>query len=956
VEFRILGPVEARRSGGQLQLGRPQQRLVLAVLLAEAGRTVSTATLIDRMWPSAPDAARRTVQVHIARLRRLLEPAAVPLVGRSGGYLLDVDPDRVDLHRFRRLADAAREPHQPADRAPLLREAVGLWRGEPLAGLPGPWVPRTRSAWRQEYLDAVVAWADAEIAAADPGTVLGPLSALADEHPLTESLVAALMRVLYAAGRGAEALDLYARTRRLLADQLGADPGPDLQRQHLALLRGDRPAAADAPRAHARPSELPTDVRGFAGRTRELAELDAVLAGEGAPGPVVISAVSGTAGVGKSALALHWAHRVRHRFPDGQLYVNLRGFDPSGAVLDPGDALRAFLGSLGVPVESVPSGLPAQTALYRTQLAGRRMLVVLDNARDAEQVRPLLPGAHGCLVLVTSRDQLTGLVCAEGARPMRVDLLSREEARHLLAHRLGEPRVTAEPGPADRIIERSAGLPLALAIVAARAAANPTFSLADLAAQLDHGAGSLDGFASTDAATDLRKVFSWSYAALEPAAARLFRLLALHAGPDISEAAAAGLAGIPIRQARPLLAALCDSQLLIEHRPARYVRHDLLQAYAAELVAADDDRDRAAAVTRVLGFYLATAWHTTPLLAPGDRRMRLADERWRDSGLRPTDEAAALAWLDAERDNLVAAVRQAAGFPGVPEKIAPQLAHALFAFYSMRPHWADWAGVNRVALDTAARIGDRSAVAQAAYDLGVVSWLRGGFEEARAYHDQSVAIWRELGDRGGEAVSLAGQADVDRVLGVAERAIARYEQSLAICRELGDLRGQTMSLGSLGVLYQRCGRSAEALDCLRESLAIRDKLGDRRGQATSLSNLGGHYRREARYEEARAYYEQSLTMRREQGDRHGEGTSLAGLGTTHRDAGSVAPGLRYQQESVAIFRELSDDECLADGLRGLAATLRLLGRDAEADECEQEAAEISERLGTPGGDPAAPAG
>src|SRR6266511_3067878 len=411
MEFRLLGPVEVWTAAGPVDVGPSRQRAVLAALLVDAGRPVTVETVIDRVWgDTPPDRVRHTLYVYVARLRKALGSSR--LLNRSGGYVLAVDPGQVDLHVFRSQVARARAASCPeAERATLLRRALDLWRGTPLADVPGEWAAQVREGWRQQHLEAAVSWAQA---------------------------------ALSASGRRAEALDCFARIRKRLADELGVDPGAELQALHQAILRSDAaPASVSAPAPAPSPAQLPLDVHGFTGRAEALAQLDRTLQGSAEqPTAVVISAIAGTAGVGKTALAVHWAHRITDRFPDGQLYVNLRGFDPGGTVMHPGEAIRGFLDALQVPAQRIPSDLAAQVSLYRSLLAGKRMLVVLDNARDADQVRPLLPGAPGCLVLVTSRNQLTSLVAAEGAQPLTLDLLTEAEARQLLTRRLGcgQPR------------------------------------------------------------------------------------------------------------------------------------------------------------------------------------------------------------------------------------------------------------------------------------------------------------------------------------------------------------------------------------------------------------------------------------------------------------------------------------------------------------------------------------
>jgi DNA-binding SARP family transcriptional activator len=670
VDFRVLGPVEAYSNDHVISLGRPQERLVLAILLVDAGQLVPVDTLIDRVWETAPDGARRTLQVHVARLRRLLTRgtvgASIPLVRRSGGYLLGIDPGCVDLHRFRRLVATARDANGSGiGQVAELRKAIGLWRGEPLSGLPGPWAARHRAAWQQEYLDAVTAWAQAELAAGDPATVIGPLTELTDQHPFAETLAVELIRALHRVGRTADALEVYAHTRKTLADELGIDPGHDLQQQHQIILRGTRlrPARVrHTPQAGPVPEQLPADVRGFTGRVDYLAPLGTLLSTEDNPSAARIAAISGTAGVGKTALAVHWAHQVKNRFPDGQLYVDLRGFGPMEFAMAPSEAVRGFLDALGVPRSRVPDNLDAQVGLYRTLTANRRMLVVLDNARDVEQVRPLLPGSPSALVLVTSRNQLTSLVAVEGAHLLTLDLPPMAEARELLAQRLGPDRIAADPDAVDEIVHACARLPLALAIAAARAQLTG-FPLATLAGQLREAGHPLDALDAGDRASQVRVVFSWSYKALTSPAARLFRLLSLHPGPDISATAAASLAGRPPAETRQMLAELAGGNVIVEHVPGRYAFHDLLRAYATELTSTiDSSEQRQAAETRLLDYYLHTAHNAARLLFPdGDPDIPpLAPPAKNTFPDRLIGRQAAISWLTAERRVLLSVLELAA--------------------------------------------------------------------------------------------------------------------------------------------------------------------------------------------------------------------------------------------------------------------------------------------------------
>jgi DNA-binding SARP family transcriptional activator len=605
MEFRLLGPVEVipggldsgAVGGGALELGPPQQRLVLAALAVDAGRPVTLATLADRVWDATPPVgARPSLYAHIARIRGLLAPSAV-LVRRAGGYLLDIDPDQVDLRRFRRLAVAARDRSlTDADRAHLLRSALDLWRGPALADLPGGWATRVRVGAHKQHLDATVQWAHAELRLGRPEEVIDALRDLAAEHPRAEPLAGALMLAYVAAGQEAEALDCYATTRQRLVYEYGTEPGPTLRALHGSILRGEHTPApeqwtdADADpadwvgeggRRRVTPAQLPADVPAFTGRRAELDRMSRAL---DRPGILVLA---GTAGAGKTALAIRWAHAEAERFPDGQLYVDLRGWDP-GTPIDPADALAGFLAALGVPPAHVPSTVDDRAARFRTETARRQILVVLDNAASTDQVRPLLPGASTCSVIVTSRDSLPGLVARYGAARIDVDLLPSADAVALLESLLGD-RVVADPVAAAALAGQCARLPLALRVAAEYAAARPTATLQHIVAELADDRRRLELLAAGgDSYSDVRTVFSWSYRGLPATAADAFRLLATHPDPDLDPAAAARVIRTSVDRAQHLLDVLTRAHLVqhTRHNPAdpgRYNIHPLLRAYATHL-------------------------------------------------------------------------------------------------------------------------------------------------------------------------------------------------------------------------------------------------------------------------------------------------------------------------------------------------------------------------------------
>ena len=715
VQVRLLGPVDVMVDGRPRPVHGLRRRAVLATLALHGRETVSTGRLVDAVWGrAAPPAAVNTLQSHVSYLRKIVGSKAA-IAARPPGYVLDLGEDGTDVQLAERLLRQGMKSADPGRSARDLREALALWRGRPLADVAGlAWLEE--QAARLDLLGERIqrALAEARLAAGEHAVLVPDLEKMVADHPLDEHLHGQLMLALYRSGRQADALAAYQRLRHTLAEELGIDPAQALRDLETAILRQDPSLDVSAPAVTLRsaalavpvPAQLPPAVAVLTGRDAELASLDAIAPRVARGGAVedataVIAAITGTAGVGKTALALHWAHRAREQFPDGQLYANLRGFDPSRPAAEPGQALRGFLDAFAVPQERIPASLDAQAGLYRSLLAGKRVLVVLDNARDAAQVRPLLPGSPGCLALVTSRDNLTALAATDGARLLALDRLAAPGARDLLVSRLGPGRIAGEPEAADEIIERCARLPLALTIVAARAAAKPDFPLAVTAAELSQATAVLDPFDGGDVCTDIRAVFSWSYRALGPDAARLFRLLALHPGPDMTVGAAASLAGIAPNRARALLAELTRGHLLTEHCPGRYAFHDLLWAYACEQAHAhDDDGARRDAVARVLDHCLHAAHAAATLIDPDFPPITPPLPQPGVVLARPATTEDALSWFTAERATLLAAVPLAAeaGFPAH----VWQLARALRTFFQRRGLWNDQATACQTGLDAAA--------------------------------------------------------------------------------------------------------------------------------------------------------------------------------------------------------------------------------------------------------------
>lgn len=929
VRFQVLGPLRALRQEDELRLGPAQRRVILAVLLLQRNHPIGRDQLIDAVWGTHPPAyAVNLLQQHVSQLRRTLEPdrqrrsPAALLAWTGTGYLLEVPPNDLDLGVFDREAARGRAARAAGDlptAASALHTATQLWRGPVCDGLSSPLLDTERVRLAERRLDLLADRIEVDMALVPAPELIGELRRLVVEYPLWERLHGLLILALYRSGRRAQALAAYQDARHTLRDELGVEPAAALQRLHHQILTGDpalggvaaadsgsigaAPAAGTAATSGADlppvPAQLPPGVADFTARQTELAELDA--AAESAGATMVITAIGGTAGVGKTALAVHWAHRVRDRFPDGQLYVNLRGFDPSGSVMTPEDAVRGFLDAFGVAPQRVPPGLPAQTALYRTLLAGRRILVVLDNARDSEQVRPLLPGTAGCLALVTSRNQLTGLV-AESARAIEVDLLTTGEAGEMLARRLGRDRVASEPAAVEQIVAACARLPLALSVVAAQAATHPRFPLAAVAEELRGTRGSLDAFTGDDRTSNLRAVFSWSYERISEAGRRLFRLLGLHWGPDIGTAAAASLAGVAPGNARALLTELTRAHLLTEHVPGRFLLHDLLRAYAAELAAGRDGMaERPAALHRVFDHYLYTAYDADRTLNPHrDDPVVLAPAEPAVVIDRFASQEAASAWFAVEHRVLLAAIH---GTDDLDRKVW-QLAWTISPFLEYQGHWTAWAEAMRRALQAARRSDDAAGQAIIHRILGCIHIHLGRYGEAHSYLHQALDLYGRLGDDAGLAHVHRHFAWALNEQGRQREALPHAERALDLHRIAGNGLGQGRALNAVGWFHAQLGDYGQAVRYCRQALGLQTALGDQYGEAETLDSLGFAYAHLGGHGDAVACYLRARELYGHFGNRYNEADTLVSLGDVHHSVGDLPAARSAWAEALAILDEL----------------------------------------------------
>jgi tetratricopeptide (TPR) repeat protein/transcriptional regulator with XRE-family HTH domain len=709
-------------------------------------------------------------------------------------------------------------------------------------------------------------------------------------------------------------------TIRLLADAFRLE-GEDRER---FLGSATEPTGG----AEITPAQLPSDPSGFTGRDRELARLDALLDGppEEAARGVIISAVSGTAGVGKTTLAIRWAHRVRDRFPDGQLYVNLRGFGPVGPPVPPSEALRGLLDGLGVTPQRIPADLESRAALYRSVLAGQRLLILLDNAGDAEQVRPLLPGVPGCVVVVTSRDRLAGLAVADGAQMLLLDVLDTASARDLLARRIGAGRVAAEPDAVDDLVRSCARLPLALAIVAARAAANPGFPLTALAAELRDARSRLDVLAGPDPATDVRGVFSWSYRKLSPDAAQLFRLFALHATPVAGAPALASLAGFPARRVRAALQELVAANLVSEQLPGRYGSHDLLRDYARDLAEEIDPLSaQDAATRRMIDHYLHTALAADQCLK-SSRNL---------SGRRPTDVAEgvtpesfgegakSMAWFAAEQPALRASADLAIA-AGLDTK-AWWMAWAVLTYLERRWDKRNWAHWQMIAVAAAERAGDVLLQAVSHYNVGFALAGLGDLDRARSHLTTALGLYRELGNTN-------GMADVHLNLGIVARREGRYPdaleeggRALELSRHDGDRVGEARAMNNIGWCYLTMGDYRQALDHCRRAVTVHEAAGNRMGAAHSWDSVGMAHYRLGEFAESAACYRRAASAFRDENDQLYQAIVLSHLGDAEDAAGRHRAARDAWRNALAIFTELDHPD--ADEVRAkLSGTAHLHSR------------------------------
>jgi len=945
--FGVLGPVRAWRGAETLNTGSPQQRALLAALLLREGRTATAAELIDALWSTEPPSqALAAVRTYASRLRKVLGPGV--LVSESGGYAVrGLGEGALDLAVAQELAteaDKARGTGDLRHAREALGRALALWDGEPLAGVPGPYAEAQRvrlEEWRLQLLESRL---DMDLEQGCHAEAVSELTALTAAHPLRERLRELLMLALYRSGRQAEALAVYADTRRLLDEELGVEPRPGLRELQQRILQAD-PALAEpsAPVAEpavvaVRPAQLPASVPDFTGRAAFVDELSEVLASASeAEGSVMaVSALAGIGGVGKTTLAVHVAHRARSAFPDGQLYVDLQGAGPRAA--EPETVLGSFLRALGTADSAIPDSMEERAALYRSVLDGRRVLVLLDNAKDAAQVRPLLPGTEGCAALVTSRVRMVDLA---GAHLVDLDVMSPDEALALFTKIVGDERVAAERKAALDVVAACGFLPLAIRIAASRLAARRTWTVSVLAAKLADERRRLDELQAGDLA--VKATFELGYGQLEPAQARAFRLLGLADGPDMSLAAAAAVLDLPLEETEDLLESLVDTSLLESAAPGRYRFHDLVRLYARACAERDEQppSGREAAMSRLLDFYLATAARVYAIERPGDRTVDHLEATSR-AGQHFSDDGKALDWLHAEAASLLACVQQSLEAGTLRRGVDLLLASKDLAESGASS--LAYEAATRAARDAADALGDAHAAGRARVTLTQVLIKAGLFEEATELAQEALAFGEAADDPWtcGNAPNELGIIAICKN----EHAVgeAHLLKAIEAFRADRNRPGEASALCNLSRVLVSMDRALAGIELVQQGIAIYDELGLTVRLANARYALGIALSHAGRTTEALEQFAEALSIFIENRQRLWEGTTHFRIAQVHLTCRRSAPAAQHAEQALSTGC-IGGDWMRANVLTLLGRSLDGLGQVDRARACWQEALTIHELSG-----------
>lgn len=948
VRFSVLGPVQVVAGQQAVPIERAQRRAVLAYLLLHAGHVVSVEQIVDALWGEMPPAtARAQVFAAVSAVRRVLRSVEHDVISSvSGGYRIRVTDEDFDLKAFQACVQRVKGL-LPGAAVAMLRSALAWWRGIPLAGITGAYLEPARAGLMEQKLAAQEQLYDLELALGHHRDIIAELRMLVEANPLRERLVGQMMLALYRCDRQADALAVFRALRRSLVEELGIDPSPELEALHRRILDNDGSliaTVAAGPTATAAPKRfLPRDIPDFTGRTAELTQLDAFAAGSAdACGVLVISAIAGVAGVGKTALALRWAHREAWRFPDGQFYLDLRGYHneyPMQSI----EGVTALLRALGLPADRIPHECEDALALYRATLAARKVLILFDNARSVEQVRSLLPTGQGSLVLVTSRDSLAGLVARDGARRLILGTLPPADAVDLLQRILSPHRGAAEPAAVAALAEACGFLPLALRIAATNVELNPERKISEYLESLHRGGRIHALSVGDDTSSSLAAVFHHSYRALPAEGRRLFRLLGLIPGGDFTAEAVGALAQLAVGFAQRIMRYLSDAHLLSEDPSGRFSLHDLIREYAASLCDTEEDADaRRDAFSRLLDWYVcATYAATTPI-----RRFPVEVSVPFGPPAAPVPligtKVEAFAWLDAECANLVATISQAGDRSWHRHTV--QLAQLGQAYFSSRGLSREWTVSARAAVKAADRLNDPHTQVFALLDLGYALESVGETQQALAEYARALLYGRRIGHRRAEALTLNRLGGVCRRLGRHAEAAERYRAALHIFGELDDEVRQVSTQINLSVDLHLLGRDDEALDHAHAALALQQRLGGQ-GEAAVRTNLGRIYARLGRHTEAVTHNKAALELHRRYGSTNGEALALGNLCFSYARLGRHSEAIEHGKLARRITQRLSLPETEASTLNTLAEAYHLAGNDQAALQSHQAALAIATTIG-----------